>query len=135
MQFRRADRLVGQWVAHLLPVDRDFLGTVVDDPPLRVVDQHIADVRLFLRGADQRADGVQIEVVQRIGQGVGQLLDGGAAVPAQAVLGHAVHGLAGHARHFLLHRLLPVQQGRQQPDDHRQHDGHGGEEARFQAKT
>ena len=135
MHAARVDRLVGQRVGHRLAVHGDVGRAVVDDAALVVVDQHIADIGLLLRGTHDAADGIQVEVIQRVGQRIAQLVDRGLAVPAQAVLDHAVHGIPPQVGDLLLHHLLPVQQGPQQGEHHRQHDRHRRQEARLQAEA
>ena len=77
----------------------------MQDAPLRVIHQHVFHIRRAQRAACQRAHRVQIEVIQRVGQGIGQLAGLRLTAAAQLFFQQLMGALLGDLDDFVLDHL------------------------------
>ena len=97
-------------------------------PATFVEHQHIAHDRLPCGAAHQRTDLVQVAVVQRVGQRVGQLARHRFAAAAHAAVEQFMDDATTEVAHLALHRRLPPQQHRQDRHHHDHRPAHREQE-------
>ena len=101
---------------------------------LGVVDEDVIDVGFAQRRARQGTDRVEVEIIQGIGEGVGQLAHFRLAVDPHLLRQQSVHGRAGHLADLHLGDLLAVPQQHHHHHHRRKQQQDRDEELRLQAQ-
>ena len=116
-------RLEGHRVGHRLAEGRDVAGAVVQHLAFGVVDDHVHHVGLAQRGARQFTQLGQVQVVHRVGGGVGQLARQRVAAHQQALAGQFAHGVGAQFAGVGIAALGVQPKRSEQRGDHQHHQG------------